>query len=108
MHTRTASSFTASPLARTATVSDCTATPSRPRHWAAHCTQKAPDPARAPLSHWRCRSYRRSHPMAGDPDSLTHRVLVIDASAAIHQDYRQILVPDENALRSAAQAGLVG
>ena len=35
--------------------------------------------------------------MAGEPDSLTHRVLVIDDNAAIHQDYRKILVADEKA-----------
>jgi len=29
---------------------------------AARCTQKAPVPARAPPSPWRCRSHRRSHP----------------------------------------------
>src|SRR3984893_9165156 len=98
----------ASRLARTATVSDCTAAPSRPRRWAARCTQKAPVPARAPPSPWRCRSHRRSHPMTGDPDSLTHRVLVIDDNAAIHQDYRKILVADEKAPMSAAEAGLFG
>jgi len=46
--------------------------------------------------------------MPGEPDSLTHRVLVIDDNAAIHQDYRKILVADENALMSPAEAGLFG
>ena len=46
--------------------------------------------------------------MAGEPDSLTHRVLVIDDKAAIHQDYRKILVADETAPMSAAEAGLFG
>ena len=46
--------------------------------------------------------------MTGEPDSLTHRVLVIDDNAAIHQDYRKILVADEKAPMSAAEAGLFG
>ena len=46
--------------------------------------------------------------MAAEPDSLAHRVLVIDDNAAIHQDYRKILVADENALMSPAEAGLLG
>ncbi len=46
--------------------------------------------------------------MAAEHDSLAHRVLVIDDNAAIHQDYRKILVAGENALMSAAEAGLLG
>jgi diguanylate cyclase (GGDEF)-like protein len=46
--------------------------------------------------------------MAAEPDSLAHRVLVIDDNAAIHQDYRKILVAGENALLSPAEAGLLG
>jgi diguanylate cyclase len=46
--------------------------------------------------------------MAAEPDSLAHRVLVIDDNAAIHQDYRKILVAGENALMSLAEAGLLG
>ncbi len=46
--------------------------------------------------------------MSGDADSLTHRVLVIDDNAAIHQDYRKILVAGDKTLMSAAEAGLFG
>jgi diguanylate cyclase (GGDEF)-like protein len=46
--------------------------------------------------------------LPAEPDSLSHRVLVIDDNAAIHQDYRKILVADEKALMSAAEAGLFG
>ncbi|TLY71359.1 MAG: EAL domain-containing protein [Gammaproteobacteria bacterium] len=46
--------------------------------------------------------------MSGDADSLTHRVLVIDDNAAIHQDYRKILVAGDETLMSAAEAGLFG
>src|SRR5205823_15125055 len=81
---------------------------SRPGNWAARCTRKAPATARAPPSPWRCRSPRRSCPMSGDADSLTHRVLVIDDNAAIHQDYRKILVAGDETLMSAAEAGLFG
>jgi len=46
--------------------------------------------------------------MSGESDSLTHRILVIDDNASIHQDYRKILVADETPLISAAEAGLFG
>ncbi|TLY91944.1 MAG: EAL domain-containing protein, partial [Gammaproteobacteria bacterium] len=46
--------------------------------------------------------------MSGEADSLMHRVLVIDDNAAIHQDYRKILVAADNTLMSAAEAGLFG
>ncbi len=46
--------------------------------------------------------------MSGESDSLTHRILVIDDNASIHQDYRKILVADETPLMSAAEAGLFG
>src|ERR1700731_3204189 len=46
--------------------------------------------------------------MPNEPELLTHRVLVIDDNAAIHQDYRKILVDDGKALTSEAEAGLFG
>ena len=46
--------------------------------------------------------------MSGEADSLMHRVLVIDDNAAIHQDYRKILVAADKTLISAAEAGLFG
>jgi len=46
--------------------------------------------------------------MSGEADSLMHRVLVIDDNAAIHQDYRKILVAADKTLMSAAEAGLFG
>jgi diguanylate cyclase (GGDEF)-like protein len=46
--------------------------------------------------------------MSGESDSLTHRILVIDDNASIHEDYRKILVADETPLMSAAEAGLFG
>ena len=46
--------------------------------------------------------------MPNEPDLLTHRILVIDDSPAIHQDYRKILVADGKALTSEAEAGLFG
>src|SRR3984893_220515 len=46
--------------------------------------------------------------MPNEPELLTHRVLVIDDNAAIHQDYRKILVADGKALMSEAEAGLFG
>ena len=46
--------------------------------------------------------------MSGESDSLTHRILVIDDNASIHQDYRKILVAGGTPLLSAAEAGLFG
>ena len=46
--------------------------------------------------------------MPNEPDLLTHRILVIDDNPAIHQDYRKILIPDEKALTSEAEAALFG
>src|SRR3989440_7314419 len=69
---------------------------------------KAPARVRAPPSPWRCRSPRRSRPMSGEADSLMHRVLVIDDNAAIHEDYRKILVAADTTLMSAAEVGLFG
>src|ERR1700720_634444 len=102
------SSVTASPLARTATASDCTAARSQPKRWAARCTRKAPVPVRVPRLPWRFRSSRGSCLMQSEPDLLTHRVLVIDDNPAIHQDYRKILVADGDGEVSAAEAGLFG
>ena len=44
--------------------------------------------------------------MQNDPEFLTHRVLVIDDNPAIHKDYRKILVADDDAQISAAEAAL--
>jgi diguanylate cyclase len=47
--------------------------------------------------------------MANDADTVTHRVLVIDDNAAIHEDFRKILVSAGNsAAVSAAEAALFG
>jgi len=46
--------------------------------------------------------------MSGEADSLMHRVLVIDDNAAIHEDYRKILVAADTTLMSAAEVGLFG
>jgi diguanylate cyclase (GGDEF)-like protein len=42
------------------------------------------------------------------PEMFRHRVLVIDDNPAIQEDYRKILVRDEEADRSAAEAALFG
>jgi diguanylate cyclase len=44
--------------------------------------------------------------MQNDPESVSHRVLVIDDNPAIHKDYRKILVADDAAEISAAEAAL--
>jgi diguanylate cyclase (GGDEF)-like protein len=44
--------------------------------------------------------------MQNDPESGSHRVLVIDDNPAIHKDYRKILVADDTAQISAAEAAL--
>jgi diguanylate cyclase (GGDEF)-like protein len=46
--------------------------------------------------------------MPNEPDLLRHRILLIDDTPAIHQDYRKILVADEKPLTSEAEAGLFG
>jgi diguanylate cyclase (GGDEF)-like protein len=46
--------------------------------------------------------------MSGDSEPITHRILVIDDNASIHQDYRKILVADGKPPMSAAEAGLFG
>ena len=43
-----------------------------------------------------------------EPEMFRHRLLVIDDNPAIHEDYRKILVRDEQAAMSAAEAVLVG
>jgi diguanylate cyclase (GGDEF)-like protein len=45
--------------------------------------------------------------MANEADGLTHRVLVIDDNAAIHEDFRKILTADAVGM-SAAEAALFG
>src|SRR6266480_1505205 len=46
--------------------------------------------------------------MSGDSEPITHRILVIDDNATIHQDYRKILVAEQLSQMSAAEAGLFG
>ena len=46
--------------------------------------------------------------MPNEPELLTHRVLVIDDSPAIHQDYQKILAGREAGQMSAAEAALFG
>ena len=46
--------------------------------------------------------------MTGEADLLTHRVLVIDDNASIHDDYRKILAGQEAGKVSAAEAALFG
>jgi len=46
--------------------------------------------------------------MTGEADLLTHRVLVIDDNASIHDDYRKILAGQEAGKMSAAEAALFG
>ena len=46
--------------------------------------------------------------MPNEPELLTHRVLVIDDSPAIHQDYQKILAGREAGQKSAAEAALFG
>jgi diguanylate cyclase len=47
--------------------------------------------------------------MANEADTVTHRVLVIDDNAAIHEDFRKILVADGSSPEvSAAEAALFG
>jgi diguanylate cyclase len=46
--------------------------------------------------------------MPNELDLLAHRILVIDDNPAIHEDYRKILVANEKALTSEAEAGLFG
>jgi diguanylate cyclase len=43
-----------------------------------------------------------------EPEMFRHRLLVIDDNPAIHEDYRKILVRDEQAAMSAAEAALFG
>src|SRR5579864_6654352 len=42
-----------------------------------------------------------------EPDGVTHRILVIDDNAAIHEDYRKILTADQGTV-SAAEEALFG
>ncbi len=46
--------------------------------------------------------------MTGEADLLTHRILVIDDNASIHEDYRKILAGQEAGKMSAAEAALFG
>ena len=46
--------------------------------------------------------------MTGEADVLTHRILVIDDNASIHDDYRKILAGQEAGKISAAEAALFG
>ena len=46
--------------------------------------------------------------MTGEADLLTHRILVIDDNASIHDDYRKILAGQEAGKMSAAEAALFG
>ena len=46
--------------------------------------------------------------MSGESDVLTHRVLVIDDNASIHDDYRKILAGQEAGKVSPAEAALFG
>jgi diguanylate cyclase (GGDEF)-like protein len=46
--------------------------------------------------------------MSGEADLLTHRILVIDDNASIHDDYRKILAGQEAGKMSAAEAALFG
>jgi diguanylate cyclase (GGDEF)-like protein len=46
--------------------------------------------------------------MANEPELLTHRVLVIDDNADIHQDYQKILAGRDAGQMSAAEAALFG
>ena len=46
--------------------------------------------------------------MSGESDVLTHRILVIDDNASIHDDYRKILAGQEAGKMSAAEAALFG
>ena len=46
--------------------------------------------------------------MASDAEPLTHRVLMIDDSPAIHEDYRKILTGRDNGEVTAAEAALFG
>ena len=46
--------------------------------------------------------------MTGEADVLTHRILVIDDNASIHDDYRKILAGQEAGKASAAEAALFG
>jgi diguanylate cyclase (GGDEF)-like protein len=46
--------------------------------------------------------------MTGESDLLTHRILVIDDNASIHDDYRKILAGQEAGKMSAAEAALFG
>jgi diguanylate cyclase (GGDEF)-like protein len=46
--------------------------------------------------------------MTGEADVLTHRILVIDDNASIHEDYRKILAGQEAGKLSAAEAALFG
>jgi diguanylate cyclase (GGDEF)-like protein len=46
--------------------------------------------------------------MSGEADVLTHRVLVIDDNASIHDDYRKILAGQDAGKMSAAEAALFG
>src|SRR6202034_2271909 len=43
-----------------------------------------------------------------EPEMFRHRLLVIDDNPAIHEDYRKILVRDEQVTMSAAEAALFG
>ncbi len=43
-----------------------------------------------------------------EPEMFRHRLLVIDDNPAIHEDYRKILVRDDEAAMSAAEAALFG
>ncbi|HEV2287089.1 MAG TPA: EAL domain-containing protein [Steroidobacteraceae bacterium] len=46
--------------------------------------------------------------MSGESDVLTHRILVIDDNASIHDDYRKILAGQEAGKVSSAEAALFG
>jgi len=46
--------------------------------------------------------------MTGEADVLTHRILVIDDNASIHDDYRKILAGQDAGKTSAAEAALFG
>ncbi|HWZ62930.1 MAG TPA: EAL domain-containing protein [Steroidobacteraceae bacterium] len=46
--------------------------------------------------------------MTGEADVLTHRILVIDDNASIHDDYRKILAGQEAGKMSDAEAALFG
>jgi diguanylate cyclase (GGDEF)-like protein len=46
--------------------------------------------------------------MVNEPDALAHRLLTIDDNPTIHDDYRKILIHEEDADMSAAEAALFG